>query len=73
MLEEIDFPWISSSKQKMQEQSEVVILNLVNVQMLLEALKNELQMKIWWVPFGENFQSNEHRNFVFSPINLLDI
>ena len=40
------------------------------VQRLLEALKNELQIKVRGVLKNSgNFQSNEHKNFVFLPKN----
>ena len=44
------------------------------VQRLLEVLKSYLQIKVGWVLKNSgNFQSNEHRNFVFSPKNVWDI
>ena len=47
---------------------------LVSVQRLLEASKSELQMKVGWVLKNSgNFQSNEHRSFVFLPKNAWDI
>ena len=47
---------------------------LVSVQRLLEVLKNDLQIKVGWVLKNSgNFQSNEHRNFVFLPKNAWDI
>ena len=47
---------------------------LVSVQRLLEVFKNDLQIKVGWVlKNSENFQSNEHRNFVFLPKIAWDI
>ena len=47
---------------------------LVSVQRLLEVLKSDLQIKVGWVLKNSgNFQSNEHRNFVFLPKNAWDI
>ena len=44
------------------------------VQRLLEALKNDLQIKVGWVLKNSgNFQSIEHKNFVFLPKNAWDI
>ena len=48
--------------------------SVISVQMLLEAFKNELQIKVGWVLKNSgNFQSNEHRNFVFLPKIAWDI
>ena len=42
--------------------------------MLLDAIKNKLQIKVGWVLKNSgNFQSNEHRNFLFLPKNAWDI